>query len=180
MKRHRIPNLLSLGRLAGALLLPFVVDHPMLFLAIYAAAGVSDLLDGYLARRWNSTSLWGARLDSAADAVFFLVVTAVFVRLFAEFLQVHHGVLLAVVIVIRIVNAVFSLVKHGQIVAVHTWSNKATGLAAYLLPAVFFITADSRLLTAVLLLACAAAAEEFAITLLHDEPDPNRYWVGAR
>src|SRR5215472_7261661 len=35
--------------------------------AAFAVAGLSDFLDGWLARRMNATSLWGAVLDPIAD-----------------------------------------------------------------------------------------------------------------
>lgn len=44
-----------------------------LALAVYALIGVTDLLDGYLARRWQSTSRFGSVLDALADRLIRLV-----------------------------------------------------------------------------------------------------------
>ena len=40
----------------------------------YLIAGLTDMLDGILARRWGVESKFGARLDSLADFVFVLAV----------------------------------------------------------------------------------------------------------
>src|ERR1700744_230992 len=68
MLRH-LPNLLSALRLMAAPLAAGLLlnDHDSAALAIFAAAAFSDLLDGYVARRWGFTSRFGAWLDPAAD-----------------------------------------------------------------------------------------------------------------
>ncbi|MDD3762247.1 MAG: CDP-diacylglycerol--glycerol-3-phosphate 3-phosphatidyltransferase [Nevskiales bacterium] len=67
-----LPLLLTVLRVAiiPVVLALFYVDwHYARHLAtvLYAIAGFTDWLDGYLARRWNQTSLFGAFLDPVAD-----------------------------------------------------------------------------------------------------------------
>ena len=69
--RLSIPNLITLARI---LLVPVVVwaiaSNQMLFaFLLFAAAGVSDAVDGFLAKRFNMTSELGAYLDPLADKV---------------------------------------------------------------------------------------------------------------
>jgi CDP-diacylglycerol--glycerol-3-phosphate 3-phosphatidyltransferase len=67
-----IPTLLSLSRLlfaAGFV----VVDGALARASLIGVAGVTDLLDGFLARRWNVVTRWGALLDPLGDHVFMLV-----------------------------------------------------------------------------------------------------------
>lgn len=64
-----IPNLITLGRI---LLVPVVVwaiasNEMMLAFVLFLAAGVSDAVDGYIAKRFNMTSEFGAYLDPLAD-----------------------------------------------------------------------------------------------------------------
>ena len=64
-----IPNLITLGRI---LLVPVVVwaiytDLPLLAFIFFLAAGVSDAVDGYLAKRFQMSSELGAYLDPLAD-----------------------------------------------------------------------------------------------------------------
>lgn len=64
-------NLLSLSRVWLALL--FCQERVVARLLVIFAAMVSDVLDGYLARRYNATSRLGSILDPAADKIFFLI-----------------------------------------------------------------------------------------------------------
>lgn len=73
MLRH-LPNLLSLLRLVAA---PFAASailagHDALALIVFVAAGLSDGLDGFIARHWQAMSRFGAWLDPAADKLLML------------------------------------------------------------------------------------------------------------
>lgn len=67
---HRLPNFLTYVRcmaipaLMGIFYLP---DSHILAGSIFAVASYTDWLDGYLARRWDITSAFGAFLDPVAD-----------------------------------------------------------------------------------------------------------------
>jgi cardiolipin synthase len=64
-----IPNIITLGRI---LLVPFIVwaiasNQMEIAFAIFIVAGVSDAVDGFLAKNFNMTSELGALLDPVAD-----------------------------------------------------------------------------------------------------------------
>jgi phosphatidylglycerophosphate synthase len=65
-----VPNLLTGLRIALALVLPLV--RPEARLGVVLAAGLSDFLDGWIARRFHATSALGQLLDGVADKVFVL------------------------------------------------------------------------------------------------------------
>lgn len=67
-----LPNAISLSRLFLAALFPAVHDHDVR-LMILAAAGLTDFLDGWLARRRHQFSRVGALIDPFADRIFVLV-----------------------------------------------------------------------------------------------------------
>ncbi len=72
-----IPNLLSMSRLAGVPLFLWLVLGPEadgLALAVLIVSGVTDYLDGYLARRLNQFSSLGEILDPVADRLYILAV----------------------------------------------------------------------------------------------------------
>ena len=78
---YTIPNLLTLLRIALIPMLVVVYFSSMemampLAAMIFILAGVTDLLDGYLARKLNQTSAFGAFLDPVADK---LIVTCALV-----------------------------------------------------------------------------------------------------
>jgi cardiolipin synthase len=70
-----LPNFLSLLRLAAAPLTAWLIleSRDGAALLLFAAAGLSDGLDGFIARRWRLTSRFGAWLDPAADKLLMLL-----------------------------------------------------------------------------------------------------------
>ena len=73
-----LPNVVSLSRVALAA--GFVVSSGTgERLALVGVASLTDFLDGWLARRRNAASRWGALLDPIADRIFVLAAVATFV-----------------------------------------------------------------------------------------------------
>ncbi len=75
----RVPGLLSLARVPLAVAFALVVDRPVIALAVLIAAGVSDVLDGWIARRTGQVTPTGAALDPVTDKVFVLTVAVTLV-----------------------------------------------------------------------------------------------------
>ena len=110
------------------------------FWVLYAIAGMTDMLDGFLAWRWGVESKFGARLDSLADFVF---VLAVGYKLF-PWLKLPSALwmMIGLIALVKIVNTISSLqskaakpsayvVKH-KIVFLHTKANKLTGFLLFI------------------------------------------------
>jgi cardiolipin synthase len=74
---RQLPNIISSSRvaLAGAFV---VLDEVHTRLGLIAIAAVTDVLDGWVARRGNWTSRFGALIDPLADRVFVLVAVSTF------------------------------------------------------------------------------------------------------
>ena len=99
-----VPNILTYGRLAavpvvaGCLFWPEFAWARWLALAIFIAAGVTDFLDGYLARAWSQQSRLGQMLDPIADK---LLVAAVLMMLVADHTITSYSLSAALVILCR-------------------------------------------------------------------------------
>ena len=68
-----IPNIITTLRILGAAVLLLCNPASVAFWVIYGLCGVSDMADGYLARRLHAESKAGAVLDSVADICFVVV-----------------------------------------------------------------------------------------------------------
>ncbi len=102
------------------------------FTVLYLAAGISDMVDGAVARRTNTASGFGARLDTAADFVF---VVACLIRLLPVVaLPVWLCAWTAAIAVIKLINVASGVVMHKRFVAVHSVMNKVTGALLFVLP----------------------------------------------
>ena len=92
------------------------------FWVLYVIAGTTDMLDGFLARRWGVESKFGARLDSLADFVF---VLAVGYKLFPWLnLPAALWMMIGLIAMVKIVNAVSAYVVKRRIEFLHTQANK--------------------------------------------------------
>ena len=126
----QIPNLLSALRIA--LFLPlFLVDAMTVpFWVLYVIAGTTDMLDGFLARRWGIESKFGAGLDSLADFVLVLVVGY---KLFPWLkLPATLWMMVGLIALVKIVNVISSYVLKQKTEFLHTKSNKLTGFLLFI------------------------------------------------
>lgn len=74
---YTIPNLLTFSRLIAAPFIGYCIvhDYHAWALGLFAYAGVSDLLDGWIARRWNLKTVVGSVVDPMADKILMTVLT---------------------------------------------------------------------------------------------------------
>lgn len=131
MKKH-LANIISLSRVAGAIALFFFNDISTAFLIIYVLCGITDLIDGPIARKTNSTSPLGATLDTVGDVATYLALTKVLIikKLVAGWILawiLSAGVLFGV-------SALISKRRFGKLYLPHTYLGKIFGGAVFVLP----------------------------------------------
>ena len=131
MTKH-IANILTGCRIFGSILLLFFPAFSLVFNITYLLCGFSDMVDGTIARKTNSTSKFGSQLDTIADLIF--VVVSLFKLLPALHIPQWLWIWSGVIAVIRISNIIWGYVSKNQFIALHTIMNKATGLLLFLLP----------------------------------------------
>ena len=173
----QLPNLLTSFRIVLTILLLQLPFKSRLFVLVYILCGMTDIFDGWLARRLKACSAFGARLDSTADLLFIGVL------LFRLLPTLRPRVALlawvAVIALIRFSAALISCLRLGEFGFVHTWANKVTGLWLFLCPvSLSFIKADIVLYSACVI-ATISAGEELLISATADEWNPNRISIFA-
>ena len=91
-----VPNLISLGRIIGVCVAAalFFLHYSMAALVLGVITGMTDYLDGYVARKLNQITKLGALLDSLADILAALVVltVAVWADLWPAYLLILWGI----------------------------------------------------------------------------------------
>jgi len=72
-----VPNVLSLGRVLASPVVGYLImaEQHRAALGLFVAVGVTDFLDGWIARRWNQRSVLGTALDPFADKLLMTIVT---------------------------------------------------------------------------------------------------------
>ena len=107
------------------------VFSPALYV-FYIAAGLSDMLDGFVARQTDTVSKLGARLDTIADFAF--VVICLIKLLPVLHISTWLYAWIGIIALIKVVNIIFGYAVQKKLVAVHSGMNKATGALLFLLP----------------------------------------------
>lgn len=125
-------NLITCCRILFSLLLLFLPALSPGFYGLYLAAGLSDMLDGFVARRTNTASPLGAKLDSMADIIFLAVCLIKLLPVLA--LPVWLWVWVGLIALLRLVNIFSGFVCRKKLVLLHTKANKLTGALLFLLP----------------------------------------------
>ena len=121
----------SLRIVCGIALLFFPAFSPP-FYALYIIAGLTDMIDGTIARKTGTVSEFGSRLDTAADFVF---VTVCLIKLLPILKpEPWMYICIAAIAVIKVINILSGFVKRKRLVAVHSVMNKITGLLLFALP----------------------------------------------
>ena len=165
-----IPNILSALRLFGAVCLLLSDPAGAAFWVIYGLCGVSDMVDGYLARRLHAESKTGAVLDSVADICF---VACCAIRLLPV-LQIPTWLWIwaGLIVIIKIINQISALVVHKRLCFPHTNANKLTGLLLFIaVPMVFWSIVPIAIVAGV---ATFAAVQEGHFIRTRKENNHNR------
>ena len=150
MKKH-IANIITGSRIVLSLPLLFIPLTSEWFYALYLLCGLSDMIDGTVARKTNSASEFGARLDTVSDFVFMTVALIKFLPYLH--IPVWLWIWIGVIAVIKLGNVVREFVRTKKLVSPHTVLNKITGLLLFLLP----VTISFVDLTYTLPIVCAVA-----------------------
>ena len=130
--KKQIANIITLCRIPGSIGLLFCPVFSDRFYVLYLFCGLTDMVDGTIARKTGAVSEFGSRLDTVAD--FFFVIVS-----FAKLAPVIRSPVwiwgwAAVIGLGKLVNLVRGFTQTKQMPALHTIANKATGLCLFLLP----------------------------------------------
>lgn len=174
MDNKNLPNFITAFRIAGAVLLIFTVPFSPAFYALYTLCGVSDVADGFIARRFKSESELGAKLDSVADLLFYAVMLFKLLPTLAERLTAGIWCAVFAVLALRTASYIAAAAKYRRFASLHTYMNKATGLAVFAVPYFILSPFYLPLCAAVCAVAGAASAEELIMHLTSKKYEPER------
>ena len=169
-----LPNLMTLSRIVSALaLLPIHAFSPT-FLVIYTYCGISDVLDGALARRLHCNDESGARLDSAADVVFYAVTIYKIFPVLCSKLTPLIWCIIAAAALIRIISYETAAIKYRRFASLHTYMNKLTGFLVFTVPYILFLPFAKTACMIISVVAVLSAAEEIMIHVSAGEYHADR------
>lgn len=155
MKYVNIANAITTIRIIGTLLLVFTKPFSTIFFVVYSISGLSDVFDGYVARKTKTSSAFGAMLDSIADLVLYAVMV---LKIFPALIDTLPGGIwyaVTAIVTIRIISYLLVAIKYRRFASLHTKLNKITGFAVFMIP--YMMKAPS-VATPYCIVACAISA----------------------
>ena len=167
MAKH-LANLLTGCRILGSILLLVFPAFSVAFYITYLFCGLSDMIDGTIARKTNSTSKFGSQLDTIADLIF--VAASLFKLLPAIHIPGWLWIWGGVIAVIKISNIIWGYVSKKQFISLHTIMNKVTGLLLFLLPLTVSFVELKYIAIAVCSIATLSAIQEWFYVITDSEP----------
>jgi len=160
-----LPNCITSLRIVGTLVLLLIEPLSTAFFLIYSLTGVTDVLDGFVARKTGCVTSFGAKLDSIADLLFYAVMLLRIFPVMWVRLPVEIWFAVALIVIIRVISYSVAAFKTGQFASLHTYMNKFTGFAVFCVPYVILQPIAVPVCSTVCLIAALAAMEELMIHL---------------
>ena len=168
MKKH-IANIITGSRIVLSIPLLFIPLTSAWFYVLYLLCGLSDMIDGPVARRTKSASEFGARFDTVSDFVFMTVALIKFVP--HLHIPVWLWIWIGVIAMIKLGNVVLEFVCTKKLISPHTVLNKVTGLLLFLLPMTISFVDLTYTLPIVCTVATIAAIHEVYYTYSEKKHD---------
>jgi len=125
-------NAITIFRIADSIALLLCPVFSPAFYVFYIMAGVSDMLDGFVARKTNTASRFGEKLDTIADYVFVIVCLIKLLPVIR--IPIWLYVWIGIIALIKVINIISGFAAQKTFTAVHSAMNKATGFLLFLLP----------------------------------------------
>lgn len=172
----QLPNMISCIRIVLSIMLLFLINIPSIFVIIYFLCGISDVVDGYLARLLDAETMVGAKLDSLGDFTFFMVWLFILITFLHGENNIPIIICSIIVAVIRIINLIITKVKFKQWNIIHTIGNKLTGLIMFFMLPIYSFAKNIPFWSVIVIgvIAIISSLEESLILLKSKSYDANR------
>lgn len=158
-----IPNALTFLRILGSVVLLFLTPLSTPFFILYFVCGVTDILDGYIARKTKNISKAGAALDSVADFIFLVIMFIIFLPIITLDTMVFLWII--GIAVTRMMSLIIGYARYKALASLHTYANKATGLSLFLFPFIYKFCGSTIAEYIILIAASLSALDDIAINI---------------
>lgn len=182
IRKLNVADWLSVSRI---LLIPFLLalilmDKKLVTGFLLLLGFITDVLDGYLARKMNIASERGAKLDSLGDLLLMLTGLLGFLWVYTDFVAEHIWPFL-IAILLYATQFILSRVRYGTSSSFHTYTAKLTAvILSVMLVTSFFLGVSTWLYYLAFIAAILDAVEEILLVLVLPEQRSDvkgLYWV---
>jgi CDP-diacylglycerol--glycerol-3-phosphate 3-phosphatidyltransferase len=173
-RRLNVPNAVAGLRflLAPGLVVAGVHGREAGFLLLFLALELADFLDGFLARLLDQRTVFGALLDSAADAFMYTCLVVGLVWLEGDAFTAAWPSM-AMAGATWGASAVAGLARFGRLPSYHTWSAKVASVLVVGAVALLVLGGDASLVRITAVTVTVANLEALLLTWRLDRPEPD-------
>ena len=127
-----LPNIISASRGLASLTILFVPVFSPGFWVLYCWCGISDMIDGPIARKIGTENELGSKIDSLADLIF--VICSATMILPSVGLPLSVWLWIAAIGIVKLVGIIIRSCQQRKLAIPHSISNRLTGILLFCLP----------------------------------------------
>lgn len=127
-----LANSITVSRMMGAFAILFTDTFSIAFNVLYVFCGITDMIDGTIARKTHTDSKVGETLDSIADLIFMTICIIKVLPVVNSPLWLWIWV--AIIVAIKGINLAWGYMYQNKQFFLHTIANKITGGLLFLTP----------------------------------------------
>jgi len=167
-----IPNTLSILRLILSISLYFIWGNSFFLLIVILIIGITDIFDGYIAKKYNQNTKFGAWLDSMADFVFFISFVLC-VIIYELNMIMDYEIFIIAIMIIKLFSIIICWFKYKKFGFLHTLGNKITGIILFIGMCLFIINKTTIIIVIGLCVSIIFSLEEMIINIIGKDYKEN-------
>lgn len=168
---RNLPNIITSSRIVFAILMISSTFGSVTFWICYLWCGISDMLDGLLARKLGQQSATGAKLDSISDFVF--AVTSLIVITKNVSIPMYLWWCIVGITILRFISYSIGFYKYRTFSSLHTLMNKITGASIFAYPLLYICLGIDAAGILICIVAALSSIEEMVIIIKSKELNRN-------
>lgn len=154
-----IANFITVLRISISFAMIFFGAVTLPFMIMYLIAGITDMLDGFIARKLKIQSGLGSKLDTLADIIFFTVCIVKIWQIIG--IKIWEIFLIAVILLIKLSSMLINfIISKSPVVNVHSIANKITGLLLFFIPVSINLNFSHYYICLVIIIAIMSSSDE--------------------
>lgn len=166
MNKKNLANYITMLRLLGTMVMIFCENYTMVFFVVFTFCGLTDIVDGFIARVTHTMSEFGAKLDSVADLLFYTVLGFKILPDLILILPTWMWRIVWAVLLVRVFCYALTALRFRCFASMHTYLNKLTGFACFTIPYAIVGGIFEQYSVIISIIAITATLEELAMTIL--------------
>ena len=159
------PNILSMSRIILSPIIFFIKDNKYILFSVLIIIGFTDVMDGYIARKYKSQTILGSWLDSVSDFVFYILL-AIYAIIFELEIIVKINYCIIIIITLKLFTIILGYLKYRKLCFFHTIGNKVSGIIIFIGFCIFVLSRNTIIINIGIIISIISSLEELIITVI--------------